>query len=167
MDIPNPTSKLANIFGGSLLDGVKGIIAEFKLSPEDKAKLQMQMEENADAFTNAENNYNAKLNDIASANIRAEAATGDKYTERARPSVIYWGLAAFTWNFCLVPTLGIFKVQIPPLPIPDIIVDAWKIVVTGYVFGRSLDKFMALPGASQIKLPFGIQMGNNSPATPQ
>jgi hypothetical protein len=109
-----------------------------------------------------EDDYNTKLNDIAGQNIRTEQASGDKYTERARPSVIWIGLGMFVWNYCLVPTFGMHW-HVPALPIPDMFMEIWGVVVTGYVFNRSVDKMMALPGDSQIKLPFGIQIGNTSP----
>lgn len=152
---------LQDVLGGSLLDSVKGLISQFHISPEDKLKLQAQIDQEADLVKAKEADYNAKLNDIAGQNIRAEAQSGDKFTERARPGVIWVGLVMFVWNFCLVPTAGLHW-HIPSLPLPDVFMEIWGVVVTGYVFNRTLDKTMALPGDSQVKLPFGIQIGNKS-----
>lgn len=152
---------IQDVLGSSLLDSVKGIISQFHMSPEDKAKLQAQLDTEKDQFVAAEHDYNSKLNDIAGQNIRAEAQSGDKFTARARPAVIWVGLLMFFWNYCVVPTAGLHW-HIPSLSIPDTFSEIWGIVATGYVFNRTLDKTMALPGDSQVKLPFGIQIGNKS-----
>jgi len=150
---------IQDVLGSSLLDSVKGIISQFHMSPEDKAKLQQQLDAEKDQFATAENDYNTKLNDIAGQNIRAEETSGDKFTERARPAVIWVGLLMFFWNYCVVPTAGLHW-HVPSLPIPDTFSEIWGVVVTGYVFSRTADKLMALPGDSQVKLPFGIQISN-------
>jgi Holin of 3TMs, for gene-transfer release len=152
---------LKDVLGSSLLDSVKGIIQEFHMSPEDKAKLTAQIDAEKDQFETAEKDYNTKLNDIAGQNIRAEEQSGDKFTARARPAVIWVGLLMFFWNYCFVPSAGIHW-HIPSLPIPDTFSEIWGVVVTGYVFNRTVDKVMALPGDSSIKLPFGIQIANKS-----
>ena len=150
---------IQDVLGGSLLDSLKGLISQFHMSPEDKAKLQAQLDQEKDAVTAAEHDYNTKLNDIAGQNIRAEETSGDKFTQRARPAVIWVGLLMFVWNYCLVPTAGLHW-HVPALPIPDTFMEIWGIVVTGYVFNRTVDKIMSLPGDSNIKLPFGVQLSN-------
>lgn len=152
---------IKDVLGNSLIDSVKGIIEQFHMSPEDKAKINAQIDAEKDAFTSAENDYNTKLNDIAGQNIRAEEQSGDKFTQRARPAVIWVGLLMFFWNYCVVPTAGVHW-HVPALPIPDTFSEIWGVVVTGYVFSRTADKLMALPGDSQVKLPFGIQIGNKN-----
>jgi len=152
---------LQSILGSSLLESVSKIIDQFHMSPDDKAKLQAQLVQEKDAFAAAENDYNTKLNDIAGQNIRSEEQSGDKFTERARPAVIWVGLLMFFWNYCVVPTAGVHW-HIPALPIPDTFSEIWGVVVTGYVFSRTADKLMALPGDSQVKLPFGIQISNKN-----
>jgi hypothetical protein len=152
---------IQDVLGSSLLTSVQGIISQFHMSPEDKAKLQAQLEAEKDQFATAENDYNVKLNDIAGQNIRAEEQTGDKFTERARPAVVWVGLLMFFWNYCIVPTAGLHW-HVASLPIPDMFSETWGVVVTGYVFARSADKVLALPGDSSIKLPFGINIGNKS-----
>ena len=152
---------LQDVLGSSLLDSINGIISQFHMSPEDKAKLQAQLDAEKDQFIAAENDYNTKLNDIAGQNIRAEEQSGDKFTQRARPAVVWVGLLMFFWNYCVVPTAGLHW-HVPSLPIPDSFSEIWGVVVTGYVFARTADKVMALPGDSSIKLPFGVQIANKS-----
>lgn len=155
---------IQDVLGGTLLDSIKGIISQFHMSPEDRASLQLKLEENADAVRSAENDYNAKLNDIAGQNIRAEEQSGDKYTVRARPSVIWVGLFVIVWNYCLVPLLGhtAWFRGMTPWDLPSYFWETWGIISTGYVFLRSADKVMQAPGDSSLKLPFGIQVGQNS-----
>ncbi len=152
---------LKDILGGSLLDGISQIISQFKMSPEDKANLQLKLQENADAVQAAEDDYNAKLNDIAGQNIRAEAESGDKFTVRARPAVIWMGNLLVCWNYGLVPMAGLHW-HLQPATLPDAFWWTWGTVVTGYVFNRTAEKIMQMPGDSSIKLPMGIQIGQKS-----
>lgn len=167
-----PATKLADIMGGNLLDGISKIISDFKLSPEDKANLQLQLTQNADVVKEHEEDFDAKLNDIAGENIRAEDASGDKYTERARPSVIWVGLFVIVWNYCgpgpILAALAnrFLHLTVPlTLELPVWFWEAWSTIALGYVVTRSVDKAMALPGDSSIKLPFGISIGNKSPGS--
>lgn len=155
---------IQSVLGSSLLESVKGIIQQFHMSPEDKAKLQQQLDAEKDQFAAAENDYNAKLNDIAGQNIRAEAQSGDKYTERARPSVIWVGLFVIVWNYCgpMLIVNHFFHLGANTIDLPPMFWEAWSAISLGYVVNRSIDKALALPGDTQVKLPFGIQIGNNS-----
>lgn len=161
--LPTPI-KLADVLGGNLLDGISKIIGDFKMSPEDKANLQLALQQNAQIVAQHEQDFDAKLNDIAGQNIRTEEASGDKYTARARPSVIWVGLFVIVWNYCVLTTASRW-LHTAPVDLPASFWEAWTVIVTGYVFNRTLDKTMALPGDSSVKLPFGIQIGNKSPGS--
>lgn len=157
---------IQDIIGGTLIDSVSKIISQFKLSPEDKANLQLQLQQNSDAFAAAENDYDAKLNDIAGQNIRTEEASGDKYTARARPSVIWVGLFAIVWNYCGPMQLinHFMHAGAAPIDLPASFWEAWTAISLGYVFNRTADKLMSLPGNSNLKLPFGISLSNDGGA---
>jgi hypothetical protein len=151
---------IQDIIGGNLLDAVSKIIDQFHASPEQKAQLQLAIQQNADAVKQAENDYNAKLNDIAGQNIRTEAS-GGPYERNARPSVIWIGLGVIVWNYCVRPFFH--SATLTPVDIPSFFWETWGIICTGYVFNRTAEKIMAMPGDSSIKLPLGIQVGQNSP----
>lgn len=151
---------ITDILGGSLVDSIGKIIDQFHMSPDDKAKLQLAIQQNADAVQQAQETYDTKLNDIAGQNIRAEQTSGDKVVTRARPGVIWVGLGMFVWNYCLVPTVGMHW-HVPSLPIPDMFLEIWGVVVTGYVFNRTAEQIMKAPGDSSIKLPF-VSLSNKS-----
>ena len=143
---------IQDVLGSSLLQSVQGIISQFHMSPEDKAKLQAQLEEQKAQFEAAENDYNVKLNDIAGQNIRAEQQSGDKYVTRARPSWAWGGLIIIAWNYCVMPVLQRFNVGAGPVVLPDAFWWTVGTVVTGYVFNRTAQEIMQMPGDSSIKL---------------
>lgn len=65
----------------------------------------------------------------------AELTQGDAYTKRARPTIIYAGLAMMAWNYCLCPLAG-FK----ELALPEEFWLAWGGVVGVYSWGRTTEK---------------------------
>jgi Holin of 3TMs, for gene-transfer release len=142
------------------LDSVTALIGQFHMTPEEKAQAQQAVADAAQKAQQAANDYEVQLNTIAGQNIRAEEQSGDKFTVRARPAVIWMGNVLILWNWALVPVLGA-KWHMQPVALPDAFWWTWGTVVTGYVFSRGVEKIAALPGDSQIKLPF-FQVGNKS-----
>ena len=67
--------------------------------------------------------------------IVAELNQSDNYTKRARPTVIYAGLAFITWNYCVAPTAGMGSFQLPP----EFWI-GWSGIVATYSIGRSAEK---------------------------
>ena len=141
---------IEQILGGSLGQAVKDIVGAFKLDPTVKAQLEAQIEQNQDLLIQKQMEFDAKLNDVAGANIRAEEQSGDKYTMRARPSVIWVGLGVIVFNFCLMNFLK--RWGFAPMDLPDAFWWTWGTVVTGYVFNRSAQEIMKMPGDSKVKL---------------
>ncbi|MCI0352575.1 MAG: holin family protein [Acidobacteriales bacterium] len=134
--------KLTDILGGSLLDGVKGIIGQFKLSPEKKAELQATVEAHAHELAVKQAELEARIAEFqareieaASANIRAEAASGDKFTSRARPTFLYISNVILLFNYILFPLL-----QRPPLDFPEPLFWLFGSVMLGYTGARSWEK---------------------------
>lgn len=147
---------------GPAFDGITKLIGQFHMSPEEKAQLQQEIDNAQAKAQQAAQDYNVKLNDIAGQNIRAEESSGDKFTVRARPAVVWMGNLLIFWNYGLVPVFG-HRWDLHPASLPDAFWWTWGTVVTGYVFGRSVEKIAQMPGDSQIKLPFGLgSVGNNS-----
>ena len=135
------------------LDSVNDLIAQFHMSPEEKAAATQAINDAAQKAQSAANDYDSKLNDIAGQNIRTEEGSTDKFTTRARPAVIWMGNLLIMWNWGVVPVIGVHW-HLTPAPIPDSFWWTWGTVVTGYVFSRSAEKIAQLPGDSQISLPF-------------
>src|SRR5712664_1208723 len=137
---------LQNILGGTLLDSVKGIIGEFHASPEVKAQMQAALDANKTQIELAQLNLEAKAQDVlareteaASANIRAEAASGDKYTSRARPSFLYVMLGILATNYVVFPLVG--KTA---LVFPDALFWLFGSCMLGYTGARTWEKYTIL-----------------------
>lgn len=136
---------LTDILGGSLLEGVKGIIGEFKLDPAKKAEMLAAADANATALQLKQLELQEKLQESissevasASANIRAEAQSGDKFTSRARPSFIYLMLAILGFNYIIAPLIGR-----PPLQFPDALFELFGFCMLGYTGARTWEKIAA------------------------
>ncbi len=142
------------------LDSVTTLIEQFHLSPEQKSQAQQAIADAAQKAQQASQDYDVQLNSIAGQNIRAEQQSQDKYTERARPTVIWMGCALIFWNYAIVPVFG-FHWHLNPSTLPDAFWWTWGTVVTGYVFSRGVEKIAQLPGDSQINLPLGIGKVSN------
>jgi hypothetical protein len=137
---------LQNILGSNLLQTVKGLVDSFHTSPELKAQMQAAIDENQTQIQLAQIALESKAQDTlareteaAGANIRAEAASGDKYTSRARPSVIYVVLVILSANYIVFPLVGKSA-----LVLPDALFWLFGSVVLGYTGARSWDKFTML-----------------------
>lgn len=146
---------------GPAFDGLSKLIDQFHMSPEEKAQLQQQIADAQQKAEQATRDYDTKLNDIAGQNIRAEATSGDKFTVRARPAVIWMGNILIFWNYALVPVLG-HKWSLNPVSLPDAFWWTWGTVVTGYVFSRSVEKIAQMPGDSQVNIAGLLKIGQNS-----
>lgn len=137
---------LDQILGGGVGQLFKDVVGTFRLSPEDKAKMQAAIDDNQKEIALAQLTLQSKAEDTiareveaASANIRAEAATGDKFTSRARPSFIYVMLAILSANYVAFPLLG--KAA---LTFPDALFWLFGSCMLGYTGARSWEKYAAL-----------------------
>lgn len=137
---------LDQILGGNVGQLFKDVVGTFRLSPEDKQKFQAAIDDNQKELALAQLNLEAKAQDelareveAASTNIRADAASGDKYTSRARPSFIYIMLVIMVCNYILFPLTGK-----PPLAFPDALFWLFGSCMLGYTGARSWEKYTIL-----------------------
>jgi len=71
----------------------------------------------------------------------AELKQDDKYTKRARPTIIYMGLIVLVVNNVLLPWISHFIGSAPPaIAIPAEFWYAWAGVTGVYAFGRTKEK---------------------------
>ena len=71
----------------------------------------------------------------------AELAQGDNFTKRARPSVVYAGLAFVGINYVAAPlAASMFSVAPPVLELPTEFWAAWGGIVATWSIGRSAEK---------------------------
>ena len=65
----------------------------------------------------------------------AELNQGDSYTKRARPTVVYAGLVMIAYNYCMAPSLGIMRIDLPTE-----FWAGWSGIVATWSIGRSVEK---------------------------
>lgn len=118
---------------GGLIESIGGVVDRFKLTEDEKAELKLKLEDIAvRQFEVMERSVQARYAAITGI-IQAEMASGDNYTKRARPTVVYFGLVLFA-----VQVAGQFwgiTITIPP----DFTY-AWAGIVGVWVLGRSYEK---------------------------
>lgn len=141
---------LTSILGGSLGSAVKDIVGAFKIDPTKKAEFQAAIDAASHEIAIKQAEYESKLLDVqtkeietASANIRAEAASGDKYTSRARPSFLYMCIGILGWNFIAVPLF-----HHTPLDLPEPLFWLFGSCMLGYTGARTWEK-LGVPKGSK------------------
>ncbi len=145
-----------------ILDSATALIAQFHLSPEQQIQAQQQLQEAAQRAQQAAMDYDAKLNDIAGQNIRAESQSEDNYTRRARPTFMYVVIAVIGFNYIALPLLQVFGSKVAPITLPGDLLTLFGVCVTGYVFSRTAEKVAELPGESQVNMAGVFKASNKS-----
>lgn len=135
-------SILDNFLGGNLGQVFKDVVGQFHASPEEKDKFLAAIDANKTQIQVAQLALEGKAQDelareveAAGANIRAEAASGDKYTSRARPSFVYVVLGILAANYIAFPLLGR-----PALAFPDAFFWLFGSCMLGYTGARTWEK---------------------------
>lgn len=135
---------LTQLFAGGLsgvLSGARKLVDELHHSEEEKDQFILQLEtllQKRDS--EIEQTIRAELNAKADI-VVAELSQGDNYTKRARPTLIYFGMALIAFNYCAVPLAQTFAgVAIAPFELPGEFWIAWGGAVSVYALGRSAEK---------------------------
>lgn len=156
-------SVIGDIFGaGGVASLAETIINKFVPDPQAKEAALEAMRKDAITLQQMQNDLETKLNETAGQNIRADAASGDKFTERARPMFMYIIEFVLAFNFIGLPIAQIFGSKIAPLVLPPDLLVLFGTCVTGYVFARTADKIAAMPGDSNVSVLGVIKASNKS-----
>ena len=120
---------------GDLVGQIGGVIDNLHTSQEEKdaAKLAvLKLQETNDLAI--EETIRAELG-AKERILVAELTQGDKFTKRARPSVVYFGLLAIAFNYSIAPAVGwgVFD-------LPTEFWVAWGGIVSTWSIGRSAEK---------------------------
>lgn len=143
---------LEKIIGGSVGEIATKIISLFKLDPAIAVQHEKEMAQiAAEAAAKVQDAATAEI-EAASANIRADAATGDKYTQRARPTFMYFVMVVLGCNYVIFP---IFKIA--TIDLPQSLYWLFGSAVLGYTGARTWEKFMLTDGESTFQAPFGFK----------
>lgn len=135
-------SLLTDIIGGNLGKLVKDVVGTFKVDPTKKLELEALVKEHEFELAKIQAELEAKLEEgrvkeieAAGANIRAEAASGDRFTSRARPSFIYTMLVIFICNFIVFPFM-----HRDPISFPESLFWLFGSCMLGYTGARTWEK---------------------------
>lgn len=105
-----------------------------KMDAADKEAARLKLKKLAGQRENA-------LLDAQKSVMTAELSQGDNYTKRARPTVVYAGLAFIALVHVVFPMIAWFTSQeMPELTLPPEFWWAWTGVCSAWVIGRSAEK---------------------------
>jgi len=142
------------------LKSVSDLIGQFHMSPEEKIQAQQAIADASQKAQLAAMDYDVRLNQIASDNIKVEAASSSWVVADARPSVIWMGNIVLLLNYCLFPIFGWHHGE--AVVFPEYFWVTWGAIVLGYVTSRGMEKISQMPGDSQINLAGIVKIGNKS-----
>lgn len=134
--------KIFSSGAGSFVDDVSKAAKRFITTDKDRLEFQTEMENLLQQRdSEIEQTIRAELG-AKERVLVAELQQDDKYTKRARPTVVYAGLVFIAFNYILIPMLGRFipEVSAEPLVLPEEFWIAWGGICSAWVIGRSAEK---------------------------
>lgn len=128
-------------FAGKVISPITNMIDDLTTTDEEKLKLKNELQQ-------IQNQMVAKYIELESKTIDAkrdvmveELKQDDKYTKRARPTVVYAGLAILFINHVILPWASYFaSATLPNISLPTEFWLAWGGVCGVYAFGRTQEK---------------------------
>lgn len=130
---------LKKIFSGGA-DKIIGSVKDFAVAHTGKKELALELEKLVnDQFLAMEQSVQTELQ-AKERIIVAEMNQGDNYTRRARPTVVYFGLAAIAFDQLVRYIAHFTDNPIPLTMLPTEFWAAWGGVVSVWVLGRSAEK---------------------------
>ena len=134
---------ISKLFSGGVSEiagGVKSIIGSLKLDPAKKAETELAVDKLVyDKFAKMEDSFQTEIQ-AKERIIVAELNQGDNFTKRARPSIIYTGLAIVIVNWLAQYICAFAGVAPPEAPVPAEFWVGWSGLAATYSIGRSFEK---------------------------
>lgn len=157
---------VGDIFGaGGIAGFAKDILDKFVPDPQAKQAAMLKLADNQIELQRMSDDLETKLNDIAGQNIRADAMSGDKFTQRARPTFMYIVEAILAFNYIGIPITKLFGAKVEPITLPGDLLTLFGVCVTGYVLSRTAEKALSIPGESNVSLLGGTIKASNKPTS--
>ena len=134
-------TKVFSALGGSLIEDVGNVVDKFVTTDAEKMVLKNETARIVLAHVEAsELSVRAEM-EAKSAVIVAEMQSGDNYTRRARPTVVYFGLVAIALNYVIGPWCAyLLGAEPPTIELPEEFWMAWGGVVAVWFIGRSAER---------------------------
>lgn len=144
-------AKLTSLMGSGLVESAAQVADRFIQTTDEKAKFKLEFEKLLQQRDGElEQTVRAELGAKERIMV-AELQQSDRYTKRARPTVIYMGLFIIAFNYCLVPLLQYFGGnEAAPFLLPAEFWLAWGGAVSIYSVGRTMEKSGATNRFSKI-----------------
>ncbi len=118
------------ISGGisAITGGIRDVVSQFKLAPEDQLKFEAQLRD----IERSETEATIKA---AESVLVAEAQSQDGYVRRARPTFLYLVYLLLLYNYVARPVMGQ-----PPVELPEELIFLFGAGILGYQGARSWEK---------------------------
>lgn len=142
---------LKNLFtggAGQLLKTVDQVIDNVTTTTEEKMNLELAKERLRFEILKTTSLMEQKAAELVQkdlAGVReqamAELKSEDSYVRRARPSIIWVGIAVFVVNYIILPAVSFISGKVfAPVQLPDAFWYTWGSITGGYAFLRTLEK---------------------------
>ncbi len=128
-------------FASDIIKPVAELIDNLTTSDQEKLQLKNKLQEIENAYKAKLLDYETEVAESKKEIMVAELKQDDKYTKRARPTVLYAGLLILLINNVLLPWMSYFNgMHIPVINLPSEFWLAWGGVAGVYAFGRTKEK---------------------------
>ena len=109
-------SFLSELFSGGvgeIVESVGGVIDQFHTSKEEKHAMRMAVEQVVTERMAVVQKAAASRFEMVASVIQSEMQSGDAYTKRARPTLVYFGMVMIFVNYLVVPMFGNEAFELP------------------------------------------------------
>jgi hypothetical protein len=142
---------LETILGGGVGRLVKEVVGSFKLDPAVKAQIDAEVDARAHELAKIDREFEARLLDaqtkeaeIASANIRAEAAADSWMSKNSRPFFLFSGAVTIMANIWIPLISHLTSRPIQPLELGEWFYGTFTLGFGGYTYSRMTEKIERL-----------------------
>lgn len=126
---------------GTTISSIGDTVKKFITTDNDRMKMQTELEQ---ILQKRDSEIERTIQTELAAKgkiIEAELNQGDKYTKRARPTVVYFGLVVILYNYCIIPSIQLINsIPLQAFELPTEFWVAWGGIVSTWVLGRSSEK---------------------------
>lgn len=130
---------------GTTAEKLAGAVKQFVTTDADRERLRIEFEQVLQQRASEEEQTLRAELQLRERVMVAELNQADNYTKRARPTIIYGGLAMIAFNYCVAPVAGVTGLELPAE-----FWYAWGGVVGVYSVGRSAEKAGVRNKATQV-----------------